>query len=1055
MTNKIHFISAGAGSGKTYRLTQLLHEQLTSGAIRPSGVIATTFTKKAATELRERVRSHLLERGNHRLANAMGQARIGTVNGICGGLLERFAFEAGMATEQQVLEERQAGILLKQAIDAVLDAPAVTGLLRIVRRLGRDEKAQWLDELKELVDLARANDIDPASLRRFAAENAADLLSHFPTPTQTDLSSHLLAAISDAMPTLVAQAEAGQKKNTGEYVALLRSIDKAIRCCYASWSDWVRLSKTFPEVGVKPLAEPINELAARFAEHPDLHRDIRDYLEQMFSLCADALSIYAERKRELGVLDFVDQEHLLLKILDDPAVSCVLAEELDLLLVDEFQDTSPIQLALFIKLARFAKSIYWVGDIKQAIYGFRGSDTALMEAILKELPNMGGDKEILDFSWRSRPPLVDLVNQVFRHAFANSLAPEEIELQAQRKDGVDGLPNPSFANWLLGGKNQQQEYTALAAGIRQLVESAHIIFDKKEQRTRPVRYGDIAILSRKGENVAGIAATLRVMGIPSATSQPGLLATPEVTLALACLRRLNDSSDTIATAEILSLADSMEPEEWVVDRLKYLAADGNADRWQEDATEGRTAHPLMVRLAAMRTRLPLLAPAEAMQAVITECDLPGRVLRWTQDASVARARLANLEALLALAAQYEDICRSAQHAASISGLIIWLGELAKDGQDNLAEPAIDAVKVMTHHAAKGLEWPVVVLMDLAANIKSRLWSISAMSRSAVDVQEPLKDRFIRYWPWPFGKQGRVPVADAIALTETAAQFRNTAIEESKRLLYVSMTRARDLLVLARSARKPSGEWLDAVESPWLLSESGDTEVTLPDGQKIVDDARLLDPVESPELPIADARAIHWFETPTGSETRLPLDFNPSGAKAVVAEYVEQVRVGKRIPLANAVDMTALGSAVHACVALAFTDPDAKPSADEINALLDGMGVGDKVSSAAVLGQITALEDWIRTRWGETKAFAEYPVQSILDNGQVLQGRMDLLLRTQSGWVLLDHKSSPAGAEQWPAIANEYRGQMLAYAKAVERASGVAVDEGWIFLPVAGGAVRLW
>ena len=130
-----------------------------------------------------------------------------------------------------------------------------------------------------------------------------------------------------------------------------------------------------------------------------------------------------------------------------------------LLLVDEFQDTSPIQLALFLKLANCAKAIYWVGDIKQAIYGFRGSDTELMEAILQALGGMRGSKEILGSSWRSTEPLVQIVNEVFKDAFAGSLKPEEIELKPERKEA---LPDPAFANWILGGKNKGQEVSALA-----------------------------------------------------------------------------------------------------------------------------------------------------------------------------------------------------------------------------------------------------------------------------------------------------------------------------------------------------------------------------------------------------------------------------------------------------------------------------------------------------------------------------------------------------------------------------------------------------------------
>ena len=103
MSARIRFISAGAGSGKTTALAALLHQALAAGHVQPGGVIATTFTNRAASELRERVRSHLIKQGAFALATAMGSARIGTVNSVCGTLLQRFAFEAGLSTEQRVL----------------------------------------------------------------------------------------------------------------------------------------------------------------------------------------------------------------------------------------------------------------------------------------------------------------------------------------------------------------------------------------------------------------------------------------------------------------------------------------------------------------------------------------------------------------------------------------------------------------------------------------------------------------------------------------------------------------------------------------------------------------------------------------------------------------------------------------------------------------------------------------------------------------------------------------------------------------------------------------
>ncbi|MBV5345531.1 MAG: hypothetical protein JZU63_08400, partial [Rhodoferax sp.] len=99
-----------------------------------------------------------------------------------------------------------------------------------------------------------------------------------------------------------------------------------------------------------------------------------------------------------------------------------------------------------------------------------------------------------------------------------------------------------------------------------------------------------------------------------------------------------------------------------------------------------------------------------------------------------------------------DTCRGTRQAATISGLLLWLGEQSKESADALAMPAVDAVRVLTHHAAKGVEWPVVIVTDLEKEVRSRLWGISTQSTQAVNAISPLQNRFVRYWPWPFGKQ---------------------------------------------------------------------------------------------------------------------------------------------------------------------------------------------------------------------------------------------------------------------------------------------------------------
>jgi ATP-dependent exoDNAse (exonuclease V) beta subunit len=771
----------------------------------------------------------------------------------------------------------------------------------------------------------------------------------------------------------------------------------------------------------------------------------------MFDLAAKALMSYDAIKREMGALDFADQEHLLLRLLDHENVAAVLNEELDLLMVDEFQDTSPIQLALFLKLARFAKRAYWVGDIKQAIYGFRGSDTELMQAILKALPDLDGTKEVLPASWRSRPELVRVVNDVFSEAFSNSLSREEIELTPTRNEA---LTEPALANWILVGKNLGQEASALAVGVRRLIESGYSIYDKSAKVIRPVRYGDIAILSRSNDGVKNLAEALSKQRVPVATAQPGLLKTPEATLAIACLRRLNDPSDTVSTAEIVSLADGLEPELWVANRLNYLKGNANADLWLEQSISGHPAHPVLEVIAQLRRTLPVLAPREAMETVIATCRLSEKVVRWSPDPDQGRIRLANLEALIELSAQYEDLCRTGQHAASISGLILWLSEISEEGQDKLAEPAIDAVKVLTNHAAKGLEWPVVVLTDLAASIRDRLWSISAQSKSSFDVNDPLADRFIRYWPWPFGKQQKVAVADEISLKPVAATFRDSAIEESKRLLYVSLTRARDLLVLARSSRKLTGEWINCVKAQWLLPEEGSDSINLPSGEIIRTDRWVLDPVEETAVPITKGGTLYWFKPADTEPPRLSLSFNPSLAKERSATVLEKCRIGERIPVASGADMSVLGSAIHDCLALSLSDQGVPLTETEVAAILVAYNVIDFVSADKVLRQVHAFHAWLKDRWPGAKPNAEIAVQSLLKSGQVLNGRIDLLLETTAGWILIDHKSSQLAPEHWDQLATEYGAQIGAYEKAVEHVSQKRVLERWIFLPVAGGGLSL-
>ncbi|MBW1778981.1 MAG: UvrD-helicase domain-containing protein, partial [Deltaproteobacteria bacterium] len=494
MISNIRFISAGAGTGKTFRLTEELEKALVERRVRPRGVIGTTFTNKAAAELRERVRERLIQSGYNMLANQMGQALLGTVNSICGILLGRFAFEIGLSPQLQVIPEEDVQLMFNRALDDAISATDVRRLNELSFWMGfkkQWDKKDWRTDLKEIVSAARANNVSPGDLDAWGETSAATLLSHFPDPSNEDLWHRLEDAVNETLDAI--PVEKDQKITTQKYISFLHDQKTRITKRRLPWSDWVKLSKETPAQKSREAAEEIQAAAAFYDRHPQLHEDIQNYCRTLFKVAAEALRKYQETKERLGMIDFIDQEQRLLDALKQPEVFEPLKEELELLLVDEFQDTSPIQLALFLKLAEAAREAVFVGDIKQAIYGFRGSDPDLMLAVQREIENQGHQVQILETSYRSRPALVDYTNALFIPAFSDHIPEDQVRLTPSRKE-VTG--EPAVAHWILCGKNTASHHDALAFGIERLVDSGYRVEDKESGSLRKVRYGDIAVLAR-------------------------------------------------------------------------------------------------------------------------------------------------------------------------------------------------------------------------------------------------------------------------------------------------------------------------------------------------------------------------------------------------------------------------------------------------------------------------------------------------------------------------------------------------------------------------------
>ena len=414
----VRFISAGAGSGKTYRLTEELERALTEGTAKPAGVIATTFTVKAASGLRDRVGTRLVARGRAALAEQMAQALVGTVHSVCERLLARFAFELGLSPALNVASVEDGARLFNQALDEALSADRVREMNLCVVRLGLvDDRSgrSWQGHVKKIADQARSNDIRACALATMGRESAGRFLAHFPEPScDEQATAALIAAIRKAIASIDLRSDT--TKGTAGYVAALRDAAAMLGRDECPWPLWIGLAKKSPAKRSQTAATPVQAAASLYDRHAGFHADIRAYVEGVFAIAGEALARFQAIKTERGLIDYEDMEQLALRALDEPAVEERLGEELDLLLVDEFQDTNPMQLALFMKLARFAREAIFVGDVKQAIYGFRGSDPELVRSTLDALRKRGCSDAVLEKSWRSRPPLVRYLNTVFAAA---------------------------------------------------------------------------------------------------------------------------------------------------------------------------------------------------------------------------------------------------------------------------------------------------------------------------------------------------------------------------------------------------------------------------------------------------------------------------------------------------------------------------------------------------------------------------------------------------------------------------------------------------------------
>jgi ATP-dependent helicase/nuclease subunit A len=843
MHDRSMVVTAGAGTGKTFVLVEKYLNLIDQEGLRPGEILALTFTDKAAAEMKERVRAMVTKRltedpGSQVWREASEEvviAPIMTFHAFCSQILREFAIEAGLEPAFAILDEGQALSLKKDAFDTLLRKPPAGIREMLVRVLAQIEKFR-LQEILSIIDenydrytlffTAIASDPDGVitewknfvdNLRKPAIEKffsdpipmtaIGDLLRLSKIYTDPkDSAVRYLQKVAPLLRSITSEAPPELLEETVREFLSIRPLgrigskkvwtDTDLDCLRQAKSDLIKsLERALPyfELFIDPESPFTKATSAFFTD--------------LSSISAHYHKIVTDGKRQASALDFGDLirhcKHFLIDHQD--IVEKHLRSRFRFIMVDEFQDTDPAQFdiitAILGRLVPGKKGLFIVGDPKQSIYLFRNADvTRFKEAQNRILIDCKGDLINLDTSFRSSREVIGIVNYIFSEIFASAEKPwefgyEPLVLSSNRKDApgsVRILLPPRAESGAGASEHKEIEAGMVAEMIHQIVSCQDLLITDKSGRHRPVTYGDIAILLERRTHLTAYMLALSRQDTPFYVHGGiGFYSRQEIydiTSLLSFLLRPYDD------AALLGLLRS--PYMALSDRVIYRI------RTKKGAPRGSTLYERLQLYRSLMNEDPEIEAIMRADDLINDwlsCTgripvvelirkvlLESGVLTIYGALPMGEQQVANLEKLIGIARNRSESGRY-ELADLVTEITAAISAEEREGEAALDSLSATSVNIMTVHAAKGLEFPVVVLPDMGSSREGRQRAILAgdlIPLVGVKIPNPEHEYEIE----------ETPVYKGLNLIQKEKEG-----AERKRLFYVGTTRARDHLIFCGRA----------------------------------------------------------------------------------------------------------------------------------------------------------------------------------------------------------------------------------------------------------------